>query len=462
MSADKPVFWHQGLFLQPQHLQFSDRYHGFQLQPFQRYGRPYFWGVVKLEVNEATLANKSFEVNDGEFIFQDGTYVVLPGNGILGPRSFDEAWVEADKRFTVYLGLRKWNRNDENVTVLETFQETGNILTRYVTKADPEEVRDIHAGGPNAQVKRLSHALRIFWENEIDQLDNYDIIPIAQFERSGEEIILSRRFVPPCPTLSSSEWLLNTMKDIRDQITSRCRQLEEYKSPKEVQTMEFDVGYMVFILALRSLNRFVPALYHILETRHVHPWECYGVLRQVIGELSTFSENLSATGERTNGEKALPAYDHLDLWNCYASARTLIGELLEGITVSPGQVIRLEYDGAYYSGRVPERIIDSRNRYWLSLRTEMEPEAVSDTVQRLVKLSARRNLTTLISRAVPGLPLEHFPVPPPGLPRRANTHYFRIDQASTLWLDVESELSISLFWDTAPGDLLAEIIVLKG
>ena len=461
MRADRPLFWHQGLFLQPQHLQLSDQYHGFRLQPLQRYGRPFFWGVVRLEILEAALGAKSFEVSNGEVVFPNGTYVVFPGNAVLRPRSFDDAWVEAEKRFTVYLGLRKWSPTDENVTVAAKPEESEDIHTRYVTAADPEEVRDIHGGGPPAQVKRLSHLLRIFWETEIDQLDNYDLIPIARLERSGDEIHLSRRFVPPCPTMAASDWLINTLKDVRDQITSRCRQLEEYKSPKEVQTMEFDIGYVVFLLALRSLNRFVPLTYHLLETPHVHPWDCYMVLRQLIGELSTFSGNLNASGERPNGEKALPKYDHLDLWQCFNSARNLVGELLEGITVSPGQVIRLEYDGAYYTGRMPDRVFDARNRYWLSLRTETQPADVSDAVQRLVKLSARKNLTTLISRAVPGLPLEHFPVPPPGLPRRENTHYFRIDQTSTLWLDVEKEGGISLFWDTAPEDLLAEIIVLR-
>jgi type VI secretion system protein ImpJ len=81
-------------------------------------------------------------------------------------------------------------------------------------------------------------------------------------------------------------------------------------------------------------------------------------------------------------------------------------------------------------------------------------------MEHVAKLSPKKHLPTLITRAVPGLPLEYFPVPPPGLPRRANSLYFRIDHTSTLWLDVESTKILSLFWDTAPSDLKAELVVL--
>ena len=296
MDAQKPLFWHQGLFLQPQHLQIEGRYQASLLEPFQRYLQPYFRGAADLSIREAGLADKSFEILRGEFVFPDGTHVRFPGNGVIKPRSFDEAWVEADKPFAVYLGLRKWNPSGENVTVVPSLDETAGLATRFAAAADPEDAVDLHAGGPTGKVKRLSYVPRVFWETEADQLDNYELIPVARLERGGEEIRLAREFVPPCLTMSASEFLVRTLKDVRDQITSRCRQLEEYKNPKTVQGLDFDLGYIVFLLALRSLNRHVPVFYHLAETKNVHPWLVYGNLRSLIGELSTFSGNLSASG----------------------------------------------------------------------------------------------------------------------------------------------------------------------
>jgi type VI secretion system protein ImpJ len=461
VQVEKPPYWHQGLFLQPQHLQLADLHHRDSIKPFQSYFKPHFWGVISFEIQEAALGNKSFEMRSGEFIFPDGTHVKFPGNAVVAPRSFDDSWLEGEKPFTVYLGLRKWNTVSKNVTIVSDLNDVRDLNTRYVTAADPEIIQDLHAGGPPAQVKRLSYVMRIFWETEKDELDNYYLVPIAQLERNGEDILLSQRFIPPCLTVAASEWITHVIKDVRDQITSRCRQLEEYKSPKEVQTMEFDIGYVVFLLALRSLNRYVPLLAHMTEATHLHPWDVYAAMRQLIGELSTFSEGLNASGERPDGTRSLPSYDHVNLRPCFSAVQHLVAELLDGITVGPGHLIRLEYDGKYYSGNISENMLAPKNRFWLVLRTEASGKTVTDAVERIVKLSAKKSITTLVARAIPGVPLEYFAVPPPGLPRRANSYYYRIDHSSPHWMDVVSVGAVALYWDTAPEDLIAEILVLR-
>ena len=460
-QVGKPLYWHQGLFLQPQHLQLGDLYHNSRLQPIQRYSHPFFWGTTGFEIQETALSNRSFELVRAEIMFPDGSYLTFPGNTVAKPRSFEDSWLEGDKPFVVYLGLRKWNPAGRNVTVIPNLNATEGVTTRWVATSDPEELPDYHSDGPPGQVRHLSFVLQVFWETELEQLDNFHLMPIAILERDGEDVLLSRRFVPPSLSLSAADWLLQTVKDVREQITSRGRQLEEYKSPRQTQGMEFDIGYIVFLLALRSLNRYVPLLNHILETRDVHPWDAYALLRQLIGELSTFSAGLSATGERTDGTVALPPYNHHNLWPCFSAAQKLVGELLDSITVGPGHLIRLEYDGTYYTGEVSENMLDSKNRFWLVLRTEAPTDTVTSAVQHVVKLSARTHITTLIARAIPGIPLEYFQIPPPGLPRRAHSFYYRIDHTSPQWLDVGTTKTISLFWDTAPQDLVAEILVLR-
>ena len=176
-------------------------------------------------------------------------------------------------------------------------------------------------------------------------MDDYQLMPVAQMHREGEEIVLFRSFIPPLLTVAASEQTRRMVKDIHDQVMSRCRQLEEYKSPKEAQAMGLDAGYIVFLLALRSLNRWVPILQHLSEVKNVHPWRYYGVFRQIIGELSTFSDNVGAAGESLDGTRILPAYDHLNLGACFSAAQALVGRLLDGISVGPGHLIRLVFDG---------------------------------------------------------------------------------------------------------------------
>lgn len=462
MISKKPLFWHQGLFLQPQHFQYLDLYYQSLLSPLLEYQHPYFWGIADMEVNETGLGNRTFELLRAEVLFQDGTAVSFPNNCVIQPRSFDEAWVEGERPFTVFLGLRKFISESQNVTVKSQLDDVSGVTTRFVAPENVEEMADMHRSGPPAQVKRLHYVVKIFWENELEELSNYHLIPLAQLEREGTEITLSRKFIPPALSVSGSDELMRIIRDMRDQVTARCRQLEEYKSPREVQSTEFESGYMIFLLALRSLNRFVPILIHLTETPDIHPWAYYGVFRQLVGELSTFSDQLSATGELYDETRVLPPYDHKNLWACFSSVHSLVGNLLNRIIIGPEHIIRLKREGDSCTGEIPANAFDSRNAFYLVVRTNVDPEKVPENILTIAKLSSSEHMNTLISRALHGIKLEESLVPPPGLPRRPNSFYFKIDHYSTQWADVQRSHSITLYWDTAPEDLMADIVILRG
>ncbi|HEX9022209.1 MAG TPA: type VI secretion system baseplate subunit TssK [Geobacteraceae bacterium] len=456
-----PIFWHQGLFLQPHHFQLFDRSVQMLFGPFHDYLAPHFWGVGGMEIQEASLGTGSFQLAKGDFLFPDGTYAAFPGNALVEPRQFDDAWVAGGKPFTIYLGLRKWNNLGENVTVVESLEDVSKVTTRFAAPADAEEWQDIHAGGPPAQVKRLHYVLRVCWETEQDLLGDYLLIPVAQLERQGEEIVLSPSFVPPPLTIASSESLLKIIKEVRDQIASKSRQLEEYKRQRGIQTATFGSRDMVYLLALRSLNRYVPILCHLIETRQVQPWGVFGILRQLIGELSSFSEKVNVLGEPVgDGETdPLPVYDHRNPWECFAAAQLLIGRLLDEITAGPDYVIPLIYDGTYFTAEMKPVHFENRNRYYLVLRTEEEPGSIIRSVDRVAKLGSRERLPLLIARALPGVGLEHLPTPPQELPRRSYSIHFAVDSNCEQWALIKKGNNIALYWDNAPEDLEVELML---
>jgi type VI secretion system protein ImpJ len=459
MDIYRPLFWHQGLFLQPQHFQLLDLSYQSLLNPFQHFITPYFWGIADIEVQKASLGTRSFNLVKGEFLFPDGTHVVFPGNALLDSRSFQDAWLEGEKPFSIFIGIRKWNNSGENVTVVEKIGSLSDVTTRHITTADPEEIRDLHSGGPLGKVNRLHYVLKLFWESELDQLGDYVLIPLEQLVRMGEEIRLSRSFVPPSLSISSSETLAKLVKEIRDQIAARSRQLEEYKSQRGIQTVEFGTRDMVYLLALMTLNRYVPLLHHITEASIAHPWVVYGILRQLIGELSSFSERISVLGEAEDRIRLLPSYDHSNLWGCYSSAQTLITQLLDEITAGPEYVVPLMNDGTYYAAELKPSLFEGRNRYYLVFRTEVDPKSILQSLGSLAKLSSREYVPILIARALPGIGLEHLAVPPQELPRRTHSLYFAIDHNHDQWAQVERNHNIALYWDAAPEDLKVELMV---
>jgi type VI secretion system protein ImpJ len=459
MKIHRPLFWHQGLFLQPQHLQLLDRSFQSLLAPLHAFLQPHFWGVGDMEIPRASLGTRTFTLQRGNLMFPDGTHVELGENGLLEARSFEEAWVTGGKPFLVYLGLKKWNDAGENVTVLEKLENISRVPTRFVTTVDPEEVKDLHAGGPQGRVKRLYYALKIHWETEREQLGDSVLIPLAQLERVGAEIKLSEQFIPPCLTIASSEPLRIIIKEIRDQITARSRRLEEYKRQRGIQTAEFGSRDVVYLLALRSLSRFVPMFVHFTETQVVHPWAVYGALRQLVGELSTFSEKVNALGEQADDNHSLQVYDHQNLWECFSTAQALVTRLLDEITAEPEYVIRLLYDGTYYGSDLKPAVFEGRNRFFLVLKTGEDPKSILRSVGTVAKFGSREQLPKLIARALPGVGLEHLPVPPQELPRRANSIYFAVDHHGDQWAAVAKGNNIALYWDSAPEDLEAELMI---
>jgi type VI secretion system protein ImpJ len=459
---ERPLFWHQGLFLQPQHFQLKDQHNQSLMTPFNRYLNPHFWGVADIEIQQAALGNHSFNFLKGGFLFSDMTYVEYPGNAVVQARSFESEWGEGGKKLPVYVGIKKFNDSGENVTVLSSLSNLNDVTTRFVTTTEAEDIPDLHHNGPPAQVKKLYYVLKIFFETEKDLVGDYELIPLASLERDSSEVILSGKFIPPCISFDASGTLFKMVAEIRDQIASRARQLEAYKRDRGVHSAEFGARDMIYFLALRSLNRYVPMLMHLTESRRIHPWTVYGVLRQLAGELSTFSGQISVAGETQDGQQLLRAYDHRNLWACFSSLSELIVQLLDEITAGPEYIIQLMYDDTYYAADLQPAIFEGGKRFFLVFTTETDPQPLIHDAINIAKLGSREILPILIARALPGIRLEHFAAPPQELPRRANSLYFQIDHHSDNWEQVKREKNIALYWDSAPQDLKIELMAVGG
>ena len=80
-------------------------------------------------------------------------------------------------------------------------------------------------------------------------------------------------------------------------------------------------------------------MHHYLDVPETHPCVFYALLRQLIGEFSTFSETVSVLGG------PLPAYRHDQLWVCFDAAIRLAKDLLNELTKGPEYVVSLLFDG---------------------------------------------------------------------------------------------------------------------
>lgn len=463
MDFRTATYWHQGLFLQPQHLQRQDLHLQFLQKPLYQLASPYGWGVGSLEFAPEGLVARHIDVREAQLIFRPNTYVEFPGNAIIAPRSFETVWTDTNQPLDIYLGLKKLAVAYPNVTVVDAFDDAALASTRYASQADGQETPDLYGDGPVAQVPIIKHIVRVFFGPELDALDDYDLIPIGQLQRTNDVIQFNSNHVPPCYHLSGSATLQNLLRDIRDDLSGRMRQLAEYKIPADLQ-QELDASYFTLMQALQALNRQVPSLTHLAETPQIHPWEIYGVLRGCVGELSTFSEAFDALGRRRDqpNDTGLPAYDHLNQQACFLSARQLISRLLNDISAGPEFRVTLEPMDDYRVASIARDHFAARNRFYLMLQSTKKWDSSVQDFLRLARLAAPKALPSLIDHALPGTDLIELSAPPQGIPKRANARYFRIEQMSAEWEQIVQAAEIGLFWADAPDDLRAQIIVLRG
>lgn len=462
MNEKKAVYWHQGMFLQPQHFQQADRHADYLQKLAHKTGTPYFWGIGSLELSESALANRSITIRSAQLIFSDGSQLEFPGNTTIATRSFHAAWAEQDSELKVYLGLRQFNIEGRNVTEVSALSLNEKVESRFVTTFEGEEVNDQYSDGPTATVRSLHHAVQVFFGPEIEHLQGYELIPIAQLTRDGDGVVFSDKYIPPCYMLSGSRALMEIMRDIRDEFAGRTHQLQEFKRPRE-QRREVDQDQLTLMLALQTLNRFTPALIHLLETPQVHPWTAYGLLRQIVGELSTFSERFNLLGQTDDSNSGLPAYNHIALAPGFLRAKAVITHLLNELTLGANYSTVMEYQGDdLYLCTIPPNHFGLRNRFYLLLRTQLEEPEIRQSLQLNVLLAASEEISTLSAHALPGLELIYMPTAPQGLPRKNGAHYFRIEQASRQWDAVERDGQLALYWADGPSDLKAEVVVLEG
>lgn len=463
MIPERSIFWHQGLFLQPQHFQHFDRYVSSLISPAYQFIQPYLWGLRTITFNESALLNRVVELTEFEALFQDNSWAVLGKNCSIAPRSFADLDFDFTGKdiFTVYLGLKRVDRFEANVTQVNR-NAAGVVDTRYWVDRDPEEVNDMYvADGTTAQVSFLEYNVRLFWPDEMKDNDQYLFLPIARLQMKGEDIHLDKTYIPPTFQLSGASGLIQTIKHIREQTLARCRVLETYKSSQNQSVEDLELTNLYYISALGYLNRYLAALTHITETPVSHPWNVYGVLREMVAELSCFSERVNALGQLRDGTDLLPEYDHLNLNDCFSDIQRLVVELLGSIVVGSENVIPLNREEFLFSCDIPSEFLRQRGMYCLMVRTETKDEDLIDSIARHAKVANCFSIETLIARSLRGIPLIYREVPPLGMARHADRLCFEIDTGNHLWKDIATDGRLCLFWEAAPDTTAIDLVITK-
>jgi type VI secretion system protein ImpJ len=465
MESLRPIFWGQGMFLQPQHFQQQDCYHEARLRRYMHWLVPFCWGVKSLVIHEAALQNFVFEIERCELVTWDGTLVrfqggTLPSNTRIRPRSFEAALDPGGRPLGVYLGLKRLQWEDNNVDARSAPGGSAAAAERHWRFSLQEaETPDLFAeDGQRASLHYLIHEAGLFFDSDAAvHTQDYELVKIAELLRAteGQGAVLSKRYIPPALSVHASPVLAGMLREMRDLLTAKGRELTEYKRQRRVHTIDLGSRDTVYLLMMQMVNRYIPLLHHALEVEETHPCAFYALLRQLVGEFSTFSETVSVLGG------PLPAYRHDQLWECFDAALRVARELLNELTKGPEYVVPLVFDGEYFVASFDKRFLEGSNHYYLSIKVDMPPRELERLLTGLGKVSSREEMEALRQRALPGLMVHYLETPPEELPRRAHCNYFELDHHGHLWRRIEQRQNLAVYCQLPPDKTEMQLLVLR-
>jgi type VI secretion system protein ImpJ len=439
-------------------------YHEARLRGYLHWLYPFCWGVKSLVINEPALRNFTFEIEQCELVTWDGTIVrfqgeTLPSNARVVPRSFEQALEPGGRPLGVFLGLKRRQWEEDNVYLHREpgrNEVAGEKQRRY--SLQELETPDLLAeNGQNSPLQYLMHEVRLLFDQDAAvRSEDYELVKIAEVLRAAEAqgAVLSKRYIPPSLSVHTSPVLAGMLKEIRDLLTAKGREFTEYKRQHRIQTMEMGARETAYLLIMQMLNRYIPLFHHHLEVQETQPTVLYALLRQLVGELSTFSETISVLGG------PLPAYRHDQLWECFDAAVQVTKELLNELTKGPEYVVPLVFDGEYFASNLERRFFEGNNHYYLSIKIDIPPRDLERLLTETGKVCSREEMDALRQRALPGLMARYLEKPPEELPRRAHSSYFELDHHGNLWKRIEQRQNIAVFCQLPPEKTEMQLMVI--
>ena len=86
-----------------------------------------------------------------------------------------------------------------------------------------------------------------------------------------------------------------------------------------------------------------------------------------------------------------------------------------------------------YNGEVKDERCLGPGRWVLEIQSPIGEADLIHNVPKLTKVCSARFVVELIKRALPGLVLNHLPVPPVQIAARVESHYFSIQRTGPCW-----------------------------
>jgi type VI secretion system ImpJ/VasE family protein len=437
MGTIHEVHWHEGLFLQPHHLQTMQRFFLDRFTLERRFGWAYPYGVVESRLSADALENMLVKFDRLTVVMPSGLVVSIPDNADLPTLDIKEAFEAGQEAFTVFLGVPLWFAERANVIANRT--EDDWRVKRLYRPAEADRLDE--NTGENRQAvatRRINVRLMLKGEDPSDM----ELIPLLRVTHAtGDEVGMPRldpKFIPPCLTLGGSPVLRDLVRDLANQVEASRKELslQITRGGFHVDTLrgiQFEQ-----LLRLRTLNHFAGRLLPMVEVPGMAPFDLYLELRGLLGELAALYPD--------RDQYDVAKYDHDAVALPFFELATKIRALLRGAVAPSFIKVPFVPEGNTLVAALSDEHLSRANEYFLGVKTKEDPKVVAHLVEDPdeFKLMAK----SLALKAIFGVRLALERIPPLELPSETGLIYFRLLRAESarMWERVAEEKSLSARW----------------
>ncbi|MGI4758265.1 MAG: type VI secretion system baseplate subunit TssK [Janthinobacterium lividum] len=430
------VVWSEGMYLSPLHFQTQTRHQEDTLSFLVSHLWNQPWGFAYLELDHESVRNGTVALVRAAGMLADGLTFDFPASDAFpSTRALSELFAPTDASLLLYLAIPRRSTSGQ---VVDLKEQAGRLRYSVTNRNVTDETN-------GTDVRELAFARKNFSivsEAEI----NADLVtlPIARVVRDGRgHFFYDPEFIPPCLQIGASDTLMLLLKRLLEGMQEKISTLTasaHRRTGFEAGSSSLDVANYWFLHALSSS---APVLQHFFRTQQSRPEQVFIELSRLAGSLCTFAAQSSVMD--------LPTYDHLHPGDSFFALDKHIRRHMD--IVLPTSYIQLAFSPGepyFYEADVSDERCLRRARWILGVRSSLGEADLIRNSQRLIKVCSARFVPELVRRALPGLTLNHLPVPPSTIRAEADKQYFSMELSGPCWDHIQQTRRVGVY---LPGEL---------
>jgi type VI secretion system protein ImpJ len=455
MSSVGHVHWHEGLFLQPHHLQTMHRDLMEGAWRERRLSWEFPYGVIDLRISTDALENMLIRVDRLRAVMPSGLEIDVPGNADIPALDIKRVFQASSGSFLIGLAVPVWQSGRANAVDGGGGGLTGSGGAARRALHDEAKVKRLYrvaeisrpdentGDNPQAMMVRRVNA-RLVVEGE--DLSDLEVLPLLRIMHSAEEQTLPRpdpSFIPPCMVLGGNPTLRNIVRDLANAVDATRKELVNQMTRGGWVPENIKGPQLLMVMRLGTLNRFAAMLGPLVGggvgvAGAMSPFEAYLRLRELQAELAA----LSPDRDPFEG----PKYDHDNPGPVFLDLDRRIRPLLRGDVQKRFLQVPFVKDGATVACVLTEEHLSAPNAYFVGIKTKTDAAVLAKLVedQDRFKLMPK----SMVKLNIYGVKLVEDRHPPLELPSATDLHYFRVEMAQSqkMWERAAGEKALAIRW----------------